>query len=385
MKKHLKWLSWTLALSIFFAIPFLGCAAPAAAVEKVTVAIISLPFYSAWYIVKEKKMAKDIELDVRVVEDIREKNALITKGEIQAMLNTMDSIIAARAAGVPIKMVAVPAMSYGLDEMVVTKDIHSERDFPGKKYGTDFGYIQHMWMLLTLKRAGIPFDALKLVVALPQDSPSLFLTEQTDIDVNNLPFSLQSQRRPGSYVLKTSFTDKTWERGLIGEAIVYNEKWLTEKPKVAKELLRAWFEAVNWWKENPEEGDKIVARGLGWWLDDVKQTMNGSMLLNIDQNLGAFGIKDGKPFCMSIPKEAPQPRPEASGWGRFLFGGTPDCVAGYIYDTWKLFNDIYLQVGIATRVVDPKEAIDPSLLEDLAAGGFREKYNSNRWIGRIGP
>jgi NitT/TauT family transport system substrate-binding protein len=362
-----------------------GSVLPVWAAEKVSVVIISLPFYSAWYIVKEKKMAKDIDLTIRVVEDIREKNALITRGEVQVMLNTMDAIIAARAAGVPITMVAVPAMSYGLDEMVVTRDIHSERDFPGKKYGTDFGYIQHMWMLLTLRRAGIPFDALKLVVALPQDSPSLFLTEQTDIDVNNLPFSLQSQRRPGSYVLKTSFTDKTWERGLIGEAIAYNDKWLAEKPKVAKELLRAWFEAVNWWKENPEEGDKIVARGLGWRLDDVKETMNGSMLLNIDQNLGAFGIKDGKPFCMSIPKEAPQPRPEASGWGRFLFGGTPDCVVGYVYDTWKLFNEIYLQVGIATRIVDPKEAIDPSLLEDLAAGGFREKYNSNRWIGRIGP
>jgi NitT/TauT family transport system substrate-binding protein len=362
-----------------------GSVLPVWAAEKVSVAIISLPFYSAWYIVKEKKMAKDIDLDIRVVEDIREKNALITRGEVQVMLNTMDAIIAARAAGVPITMVAVPAMSYGLDEMVVTKDIHSERDFPGKKYGTDFGYIQHMWMLLTLKRAGIPFDALKLFVALPQDSPALFLTEQTDIDVSNLPFSLQSQRRPGSYVLKTSFTDKTWERGLIGEAIVYNDRWLVEKPKVAKELLRAWFEAVNWWKENPEEGDKIVARGLGWRLEDVKWTMNGSILLNIDQNLGAFGIKDGKPFCMSIPKDAPQPLSGASGWGRFLFGGAPDCVSGYIYDTWKVFNEVYVQVGIATRIVDPKEAIDPDLLEDLAASGFREKYNSNRWIGRIGP
>jgi NitT/TauT family transport system substrate-binding protein len=153
---------------------------------------------------------------------------------------------------------------------------------------------------------------------------------------------------------------------------------------VAKELLRAWFEAVNWWKENPEEGDKIVAQGLDWPVDDVKLTQYGAIMLTVDQNLGAFGIKGGKPLCMSIPQEAPQPSPEPSGWGKALFGGAPDCVSEYIYDTWKLFNEIYSEVGIATRTIEAKEGLDPSLLEKLTAEGFREKYSSNRWIGRIG-
>ena len=385
--KFQMWLGrpiWVVAFVLLAAGQLFTGAAEVWAAEKVSIAIISFSPYAPWYIVKEKGFAKEIELDIRIIDGIREKNAAITSGKIQLMNNTLDSMVAARAAGVPIKVVAIPAMSYGLDEMVVTKEIRSVKDFPGKRFGADFGFLNHMWMLLTLKREGIPYDALKHVVVLPQESAGVFLSGGIDIDVNYHPFSMQSQRLPGSHVLKTSFTDKTWERGLISEGIACNEKWLHKKPEVAKELLRAWFEAVNWWKENPVEGDKIVARGLDWQIDDVKLTQHGAVMLTLDQNLGAFGIEDGKPLCMSIPEGASQPSLESSGWGSALFGDARDCVAGYIYDTWKLFNDVYLDVGVATGTADAKESLDPSILKALTAEGFRRKYKSNKWIGRVG-
>ena len=125
----------------------------ASAAEKVSVAIISFSPYAPWYIVKEKGFAKDIELDVKIIEGITEKNAAITSGQIQCMNNTLDSLVLAKSGDLPIKVVAFSNMSYGLDKMVVTKDINSVADFKGKKYGADFGFLNHMWMLLTLKRA----------------------------------------------------------------------------------------------------------------------------------------------------------------------------------------------------------------------------------------
>ena len=359
--------------------------ATAWAKEKVTISSISFPPYGAWYIVKKRNLAKDIEIEVRILEDIRQKNGELTAGKTELMTNTLDSMVWSRAAGVPVKVIAIPAMSYGLDEMVVSGEIRSVQDFVGKAYGSDYGFLNHMWMLLTLKRAGIPVDRLKHVVALPADSPTLFLTGATDIDVNYLPFSLHSERRPDSHVLKNSFTDKTWERGLISEAIAVNERYLKEKPEIVKELLRAWFEAVDWWKEHPAEGDQIVADGLDWPVSDVALTMRGAVVLNLDQNLGAFGIGSGKPLCRSIPAEAPQPSPEPSGWGKALFDGAPDCVAGYLADTWRLFNAVYREAGVATREVDPAEALDPGILQALSDESYPAKYNSNRWIGRTVP
>ena len=76
------------------------------AAENVSVAIISFSPYAPWYIVKEKGLAKDINLDVKIIEGITEKNAAITSGQVQCMNNTMDSMVLARAGDLPIKVVA---------------------------------------------------------------------------------------------------------------------------------------------------------------------------------------------------------------------------------------------------------------------------------------
>jgi NitT/TauT family transport system substrate-binding protein len=360
----------------------IGKPSQAAAAEKVSVAIISFSPYATWYIVKERNLANDIDLDIQVIEGIPEKNAAITSGQLQCMNNTVDTVMLARAGGVPIKLVAMSNLSYGLDKMVVTKDIKTVRDFKGKTYGADYGFLNHMWMLLTLRREGMGLEDAQIVQMLPQDSAAAFASGGVDIDVNYDPFAATSLTRPDSYVFKSSLTDRTWERGLIGDSIACNETWLAEKPEVAKELFRAWFEATNWWKENPEAGNEIVAKGLGWPVSDVKLNQHGSVQLNLSQNLGAFGLAGGKPLCESIPEGAPL-APKSIGWG-LLFDGR-DCVAGYAGPTWDLFNELYVEAGVAHDKADSSEGIDSSVIGKLGEESFAEKYSSNKWIGRLGP
>jgi NitT/TauT family transport system substrate-binding protein len=355
--------------------------APAMAVEKVNVAFNSFTPYGAWFIIKERNLAKDVELDVKIIDGIPEKNAAISSGQLTCMNNTVDTIMLARAGGVPIKLVAFSNMSYGLDKMVVAKDIKTVRDFKGKKYGADYGFLNHMWMLLTLRREGMGLKDGKLVPLTAEQSSAAFVSSGIDIDVTFEPFAANSLKRKDSTVFKTSLSDRTWERGLIGDAVACNEKWLTEKPEVAKEVLRAYFEATNWWNENPEAGNEIVAKGFNWTMPEVRLAQNGSIQLNLSQNLGAFGLPGGKPLCESLPEEAPR-APKSVGWG-LLFDGR-DCVAGYAGPTWDLFNEIYVEAGIAKKKIKSSAGIDSRIVGKLGAEGYIEKYNSNKWVGRIG-
>src|SRR5690606_38158822 len=108
------------------------------------------------------------------------------------------------------------------------------------------------------------------------------------------------------------------------------------------------------------------------------------IMLNLNQNLGAFG-SDGQPVCQSLPNGAPTPPSEPSGWGELLFGGKPDCEAGYLPDTWDLFAQVYQEAGVIDAVPAASEGLDSSVLEALAADGGLERYTSNEWIGRVGP
>ncbi len=363
----------------------LGLAAPSPAqAEEIDIAIISFSPYAVWYIIQEKGMAKGIDFNVRVIEDITAKYAAVTSGNVPCMLITLDSVVVARANGVPVKVIAIPAMSYGLDEMVADASITSVDQFPGKSYGADYAFLNHMWMLLTLKEAGIPFDALSHKIMLPQDSAAAFVSGGLDIDVNYKPFSTQSLTREGAHVLKTSLTDRTWERGLISEALACNETWLKDNPDTAKEMLRAWFEAVDWWKKNPDEGNAIIAKGLDWPVADVREVQYGAIMLSLDQNLGAYGIGSGKPLCASLPDDAPKVPPRAKGWGALLFGGKPDCETGYLSATWDLFGNVYKEAGVSENTVPASDGLDTSILEALVADGVDKTYTSNAWIGRVG-
>lgn len=352
--------------------------------ESVNIAIISFSPYSAWFIAQENGYLEGIDLNVLIIEDITAKNAGLTSGHVQCMMNTLDSLVVARSSGVPLKVVALPDMSYGLDEMVVRSDIQSVNDFPGKTYGADFAFLNHMWMLLTLENAGLPYDAAQHRIMLPQDSAAAFTSGGLDIDVNYKPFSSQSLQREGAHLLKSSLTDRTWERGLISDALACNENWLAEKPDTAKKLLLGWFQAVDWWKKNPAEGNAIVANGLGWTDADVRLNQSGALMLNLSQNLGAFTTDSGEAACNSLPENAPKPPSEPSEWGRKLFGGKPDCENGYLADTWDLFNRVYIDAGVLETPALASDAIDVSILKALEADGFLGTLTSNDWIGRIG-
>ena len=266
--------------------------------------------------------------------------------------------------------------------MVVSGDIESVEDFAGRAYAADYGFLNHMWMLLTLKRAGMDFDAVEHKIMLPQDATAAFVSGALAIDVNFIPFSTQSLERKDSYLFKSSRSDRTWERGLISDSIACNENWMSDKPDVAKELLRSWFEAVNWWKENPGEGNEVIARGLDWPVEDVEITQQGTVMLNIDQNLGAIGASDGVPMCASIPEGAPLAPEETSNWGK-LFGGA-DCEAGYLASTWDIFASVYQEAGVTDNAPSAADGIDYGIMTQLNEEGYRQTYNSNRWIGRAG-
>lgn len=364
---------------------FMLLASPiASAKEKVVVSIISVSVYGGWYIVNEKGFADNIEVDVKIIEDLTARNAGLSSGDINCIMTTMDSTVVTAAAGVPVRHVAVPLMSYGLDQMIAVADVKTDADLKGRSYAADYGFLNHMWMLLTLKRAGLAYDDATHKIMLPQDAAAAFVSGNLDVDVNFVPFTEQSLQLEGSHVLKTSLTDKTWERGLISDSIACSQEFLDENPQVAQELLRAWFQAIDWWKKNPEEGNAIVAKGLDWPEADVRLTQAGALMLNLNQNLGALGIGDGQPVCSSLPEGVVQPPAEDSGWGA-LVGSESDCEAGYLNSTWDLFNEVYQGAHVIDSTISFADGTDSSIIESLYEAGVHDQFSSNLWIGRLEP
>lgn len=59
--------------------------------------------------------------------------------------------------------------------------------------------------------------------------------------------------------------------------------------------MRAWYKALAFIKNNPDEANKIMAQGVGGWLNDpavFAETLTGIEYLDKDMNLAFFGTPE---------------------------------------------------------------------------------------------
>ena len=98
---------------------------------------------------------------------------------------------------------------------------------------------------------------------------------------------------------------------------------------------------------------------------EIEKYAREAGMINLTQNMGAFGLPGGKPLCEDLPEGVPQP-PKSHGWG-LLFDGR-DCVAGYAAPTWDLFNELYHEAGVSDLPSDSNSGMDPSVVAKLADG-----------------
>jgi ABC-type nitrate/sulfonate/bicarbonate transport system substrate-binding protein len=140
---------------------FLSCQAKANV--RVAVSIISLSAHAPWYIVNEKDLSDKVDIDVQVTEDTIADNAGLSSGDVQCMMTTVDSTVVTAAAELPVKHIAVPLVSYGLDQRVVDNRIQIGADIRGQRFAANYGLQNHRWTFLTLKRSGILFKEARVI------------------------------------------------------------------------------------------------------------------------------------------------------------------------------------------------------------------------------
>jgi NitT/TauT family transport system substrate-binding protein len=53
---------------------------------------------------------------------------------------------------------------------------------------------------------------------------------------------------------------------------------LTAHPDAVRGAVAGWYKAVDYWKKNPDDANRIMAKAVGGWLKDVKtfkETLDG--------------------------------------------------------------------------------------------------------------
>ena len=284
--------------------PEASAAAPAEpATEKVRVSLFSWPGYGFWFIAREKNLVPGLELDIQIIEDPYESFGLMSAGQLDVTSSTVEYGPIAVDKNVPVRLVTYTNPSYGTDKIILRPDIASPKELVGKRIAVLEGGLTQIFMGMWLEEQGVGFDQVEFVNVIMDEAVGAMLGGDVAAGEFWEPFgSKVLAGMPGAQVVATSAEDKWIQSALLGDGMYMTKSLLEERPEAAALAMQAYFAAVDWWKANPEEGNRIIAKAINFSVEDVElvlgtngQIHKGGIWVFDKQEAGIFmGLIDGE-------------------------------------------------------------------------------------------
>lgn len=276
----------------------------AAEKKPVRVALFSWPGYGFWYIAKEKNLAPDLDFDIQIIEDPYESFGQMSAGKLDISSSTSEYGPIAADAKNGIKLVAFTNPSTGTDKIILAPTIENASALKGKSVAVLEGGLTQIFMAMWLEREGMAFDTVKYVNVVMDDAVAAMVSGKVAAGEFWEPFGGQVLKSlKGSRSVANSAEPEWLETGLLGDGMYMSDAFLTKNPETAKLAMKAYWDAVSWWRKNPSEGNAIIAKAIKFQIGEVEDVLGkddkelsaGIFCFDLEQAARYMGVLAGDP------------------------------------------------------------------------------------------
>ena len=259
--------------------------------EPLKVTLPTWTGYGPLFLAKEKGFFKKngIDVDLSIVEGLAERKQALASGKIDGMATALDVQVTLAASKIPVQVVWVLDDSHGGDGILVKKGINSVKDLKGKKVAFEVGSTSHMLALTALKQGGLTEKDVEVVQMSAGDAGAAFAAGKVDAAVTWEPWLTKGSQANGKVLLSTKDLP-----GIIVDTISFKEDVIKNRPEDVKAFVKAMGEAMAYWKDNKDEADKIMAKGLKIDTKEFVGTETGLQFFTQEDNKKLFGTESSK-------------------------------------------------------------------------------------------
>jgi NitT/TauT family transport system substrate-binding protein len=215
-------------------------------------------------------------------------NALAA-GQVDANGQTWSDTMGPLSKGMDLKAVLVNDNSFGNDALIAQPGIKSVKELKGKRVATELGTVDHFLLLKALEANGMTEKDIQFVPIAVQDCPAAMLSKRVDAAVVWEPSRTKILKEvKGS----TSIFDSADIPGLIPDLLVMKGSVVKERPKDVQNIVLAWYDAIDWWRANPDKAVAIMAKRTGTSVADYKDFIMGTRIFSAPESLAALTKSD---------------------------------------------------------------------------------------------
>lgn len=287
MNRSIKWVIGIIVVVAIVAIGYFVSKGPSQPVstEPIKIGVVVYPGFGTFYIAKEKGFFEKHGVNVEV-EQLSLDSLLpaFGTGQVQMAISAADFMPIVADAGIAAKQILSTSVSYGADGLVVTNDVQRISDLKGKKVYAPYGFPSHFFFRYLAAKAGLSYQDVELVNLNPEEVGSSFVAGKINAGMTWEPWLSKAKERKDGKVLVTSRE----EAGIITDTLMARDDLVASRREDVKKVMRAFFEAVDWWERNPAEGNAIVAKNFNLTTDEFAPMKDTVRLSNLQTNLTKF-------------------------------------------------------------------------------------------------
>lgn len=301
----------------------------------VKVAINTWPGLGPYYVAHAKGFdgEEGVSLEVIMTEDTVAHNSSLASGEVDLVGITLDNVIISESNGLPMTVIGESDFSNGGDGILATEDIKNVADLKGKRVACPIGLPSHFFLLYLLhKNKLVPKDIVLVPVDDGGQAGTVFASGKVDAAVTWDPWISRAQSKTngrGHVIITTRDTP-----GLVLGIVAANKKTLPERVDRIYRAQKAWFKAVQYCRDHPEECNAIMAKEYNVPIQEFGAMLAGAKLADLEETKKTFGT-------------ASKPGP--------------------IYELAKDASNLWLNAGAIKKPVAPEDVISWTIMERFSA------------------
>ncbi|HTX52768.1 MAG TPA: ABC transporter substrate-binding protein [Candidatus Baltobacteraceae bacterium] len=298
--KKLTLLSLVLAMALA-----LLAGGTAVAGEQIKLGMSTWLGYAPLYLAKEKGFfqKRGVDVDIVVIESPADRRAAFAADRIQGFATTVDTHVMTAAAEnpIPVKQVLALDDSHGGDGMVSKKDIATIKDLKGKTVAAQLGAgASYFWLNYVLAQNGLKLSDIQAVDMKAGDAGAAFVAGKVDAAVTWEPWLSRAKGTPFGKVLISS--DQT--PGIIVDSLAFKPDFLKRRGDDVKKIIAAWFEAVQYAKDNPKDADAIMAKFTNQKPEEFTAEKAGVVFYGEKENKDYFGTPQKPGLLYQVTQRA---------------------------------------------------------------------------------
>ncbi len=253
---------------------------------------------SAWAGVEPAELAarlgyyKEHGVDVEMVRFSAYTDSIeaLRDGKTQAGMHTLDDAIRYYSAGRDVRVVLFTDYSYGGDGIVAREGINTVADLKGATVGAEIGTVGHFSLLKALELGGLTEEDINIVSIPAWEIKDAFLAGQIDAGVTWEPYLTSSAQEGNGNVIITS---RDYPNSIV-TTMVFDAETADQRPEDVQKVVAAYFDAVKYIEQNPEEAYRIMGEAEGIDSAEFASHVEGLRYLNIQKNQEVF--QEGGPL-----------------------------------------------------------------------------------------